>query len=694
MNWMKKFLCALAGVLLALPLTVLSASAKTFVPYLGYEYNQEEESVPAPIGYTPDRLVLGTEIGAGAFSSPTDMCFYNGELYILDAGNSRIVVTDAELNPVREIGALTYNGEELTYTGALGLFVGHDGTILIADTDNQRIIECKNDGTVVQLLGKPETSMIDEGLAYKVKKVLRDDNGVTYALVDGINDGAVTYLPDGSFGGFFASNEVEQTAEVILNYIWRQFMTEEQIRNSANASPPSFTNFDLADKGFVYTVTQSAEKVSGVRLLNFKGSNIESGADYGDLEWDRKIRGSISTTFVDIDVDDEDYLYLLDSARGRVFVYTREGSLMTVFGGLGDKLGTFTSTRAVETHGGKVYVLDDIQGSITVFTPTDYMTVMRTAQNLHDAGNYLDARQYWEQVLAINSNSTIAYYGIGLALDEAGQHAEALPYFRLAYANKGYSDAFSEVRKDFIKTNFIWLLLAAAAAIVGIVLLTRLLKRRFARANAYETSALERKYAAPLFTLFHPIDGFDSLKRRKAWSVPLAFGMLTILFLSLTASWFLTGFSFNENRVSDYNVFITLLQAYGVAIVWVIANWAVCTLIEGKGRLIDIFGVTVYSLLPFIVSLLVCVLLSNGMTLEEEAFLLFIRVLGMTWSGVLLFTGFMSIHQFSFSKTVLSFLLTVAGIAVMIFLAILFVGLMQQVVSFIQSIWSEWITMM
>ena len=143
---MKKFLCARAGVLLALPLTVLSASAKTFVPYLGYEYNQEEESVPAPIGYTPERLVLGTEIGAGAFSSPTDMCFYNGELYILDAGNSRIVVTDAELNPVREIGALTYNGEELTYTGALGLFVGHDGTILIADTDNQRIIECKNDG--------------------------------------------------------------------------------------------------------------------------------------------------------------------------------------------------------------------------------------------------------------------------------------------------------------------------------------------------------------------------------------------------------------------------------------------------------------------------------------------------------------------------------------------------------------------
>ena len=294
----------------------------------------------------------------------------------------------------------------------------------------------------------------------------------------------------------------------------------------------------------------------------------------------------------------------------------------------------------------------------------------------------------------MNSNSTIAYYGIGLALDEAGEHAEALPYFRLAYSNKGYSDAFSEVRSDFVKANFVWLLLGAAAAIVGIVVLCRVLKRKFSRANAYETSALERKYAAPLFTLFHPIDGFENLKLRKAWSLPLAFGLLTALFLALTASWFLTGFSFNQNRASDYNVFITLLQAYGIAFVWVIANWAVCTLIEGKGRLIDIFGTTVYGLLPFILSLLVCVVLSNGMTQEEDAFLYFIRVLGIVWSGVLIFTGFMSIHQFSFSKAVLSILLTLVGIAIMIFLAVLFVGLMQQVVSFIRSVWSEIVIMM
>lgn len=165
------------------------------------------------------------------------------------------------------------------------------------------------------------------------------------------------------------------------------------------------------------------------------------------------------------------------------------------------------------------------------------------------------------------------------------------------------------------------------------------------------------------------------------------------MFLALTARWFLTGFSFNTERAIDYNIFITLLQAFGIICVCAIANWAVCTLIEGKGRLIDIFCMMCYSMLPFVISQFVYVILSNVMTLEEQAFLTVIELAGIIWSGILVFVGFMSIHQFSFSKNVLSVLITVFGIAVIIFLAIMFVGLMQQVVSFIKSIWSEIVIM-
>lgn len=686
---LKKFICSALAAAALISSVGFNVSAASFVPYLGYEYNSEEESVPAPVGYEPAMMLTGAEIGSGPLTEPTDMCELNGEIYILDSGNSRIVVTDGELNLKRIIEKPVYNGETLDFTGAGGLYVCKNGDILIADTANQRIIGLDNAGSFKELLLKPETPMIASDLVYSVKKVIRDSNGVTYALVDGINDGAVTYLSDGSFGGFFAMNEVEKTAKALLNYVWRKFMTEEQIRNSASSSPSSITNFDVAEKGFIYTVTQSSSGETGVRLLNFKGSNLKDGEVYGDLEWDRKIKGSLSTAFCDVEVDSENYVFLLDASRGRVFVYSEDGDLISVFGGMGDKLGNFTSVTAIETSGDNVYVLDNARGGITVFRANDYIKTVRTAQNLLEDGKYSESKQYWEEVLKLNSNSTVAYYGIGLALDEAGQYKEALKYFKLAYSNKGYSSAFKEVRREFIKANFVLLIAAALAAIVGIILLIRFSKRRFGRRNAYEKSSLEKKYTAPLFTMFHPLDGFDSLKKKRGWSLGLSLGIFAALFLALTANWFLTGFSFNQNRASDYNVFITLLQAFGVAAVCSVANWAVCTLIEGKGRLIDIFCMIAYSLLPYILSVFVCVILSNTMTLEEQAFLTAVRLAGIIWSAVLIFAGSMSIHQFSFSKNLLSFIMTAIGVAIIIFLAILFVGLMQQVISFVKSICSE-----
>ena len=669
--------------------TAIPASAASNVPYVGYEYNTLDESVPAPVGYEPLALYRGAELSVGELKEPSDMCFYNNELYILDSGNSRIIITDRDMNFLRVIGEIMLNGEKLEYSGAEGLYVCSNGNILIADTKGSRIIECDNNGNGIRLFTRPDTSMIDEGLAYNVKKVIRDYNGVTYALVDGINEGAVTYMADGSFAGFFAGNEVEKTADVILNYIWRKFMTEEQIRNSKTAAPSSITNFDIAQKGFIYAVTQSSEGESSVRLFNFKGSNLETETEFGDLEWDRKIKNSVSTAFCDVDTDDENYVYLLDSSRCRVFVYSKDGSLITVFGGKGEQLGTHESPIALETNGDRVYVLDNVRGSVTVYAANEYVKTVKTALNLLNDGKYGESRQYWEKVLKYNSNSMLAYYGIGLALDEAGEYKESLKYFRLSYENEAYSEAFKEVRREFIKENFVLIITALMLIIAAVILLFRFLKRRFGRRNSYEHSPLERKFTAPLFTMLHPIDGYHKLKTEKRWSLAVAVGILTVLFLSLTAKWFLTGFSFNTNRALDYNVFITLLQAFLILGVTAVANWAVCTLIEGKGRLIDIFCMLTYSLLPYIFSLMIYVLLSNVMTLDEASLLEAIKIIGTVWTGILIFVGFMTIHEFSFKKTVLSVVMTVLGIAVIIFLAVLFVGLLQQVISFFKSVWSE-----
>ena len=70
-----------------------------------------------------------------------------------------------------------------------------------------------------------------------------------------------------------------------------------------------------------------------------------------------------------------------------------------------------------------------------------------------------------------------------------------------------------------------------------------------------------------------------------------------------------------------------------------------------------------------------------------------ISIIGIIWSGILVYVGFMTIHEFSFKKTALSVIMTVLGIAIIIFLAVLFVGLIQQVISFVKAVYSEAVMM-
>ena len=110
---LKRVLSLGLAVLLLCPACPAVAEAASTVPYLGYEYNSSEESVPAPVGYEPTALYLGTDIGCGALSAPADMCFYEDELYILDSGNSRIVVVNAQMELVRIIENIVADGETL-----------------------------------------------------------------------------------------------------------------------------------------------------------------------------------------------------------------------------------------------------------------------------------------------------------------------------------------------------------------------------------------------------------------------------------------------------------------------------------------------------------------------------------------------------------------------------------------------------
>lgn len=103
----------------------------------------------------------------------------------------------------------------------------------------------------------------------------------------------------------------------------------------------------------------------------------------------------------------------------------------------------------------------------------------------------------------------------------------------------------------------------------------------------------------------------------------------------------------------------------------------------------EIFQFSCYALTPYIIITIPATLLTRVVTAEEGVFITYILGFALLWSGVLLFCGNMTVHQFSPLKTVVLLVVTVAAMLLIIFVAILFASITDKLVDYIQSIYME-----
>lgn len=80
------------------------------------------------------------------------------------------------------------------------------------------------------------------------------------------------------------------------------------------------------------------------------------------------------------------------------------------------------------------------------------------------------------------------------------------------------------------------------------------------------------------------------------------------------------GFLFTSYDAVTFNSLLVFARTVGLILLWVVVNWAVASLFEGKGRLRDILTVVCYSLLPLLLIKLLALPLSHVMLLEEGTF--------------------------------------------------------------------------
>ena len=190
-------------------------------------------------------------------------------------------------------------------------------------------------------------------------------------------------------------------------------------------------------------------------------------------------------------------------------------------------------------------------------------------------------------------------------------------------------------------------------------------------------------------SITHPAEGFEDMRWKKAGSLKIAFAIVLLLFLAQIADGRLYGFQFGISYDKTFNIIPYIVKSIVLFGAWVVGNWAVCTLLDGEGTMKNICIYSAYALIPYIAQIFINVLLSHILIQDEAVFMQAIRIIGVGWSVILLFSAIKSVHQYSFGKTVFAIILTIVAMLIMLFLLVLFMSLIQQVYFFISTIYTE-----
>lgn len=189
--------------------------------------------------------------------------------------------------------------------------------------------------------------------------------------------------------------------------------------------------------------------------------------------------------------------------------------------------------------------------------------------------------------------------------------------------------------------------------------------------------------------ILHPFEGFEDLRWKKKGSMKIALVVLVLLFFQQIAYSRLYGFQYYSDYDKIFNIIPYIFRSFVLFGLWVVANWAMCTLFDGEGSMKNIFIYSAYALIPYIAGYLIGTLLSHILIKDEYIFIQAFEIIGTCWSFILVLSAIKAVHQFSFGKTVALILLTLVAMIAMLFLLILLLTLFQQVIIFVLSIYTE-----
>ncbi len=192
-----------------------------------------------------------------------------------------------------------------------------------------------------------------------------------------------------------------------------------------------------------------------------------------------------------------------------------------------------------------------------------------------------------------------------------------------------------------------------------------------------------------LYCVTHPLDGYWDLTHEKRGSYAAANTILLLTVISRVAKLRYTSFMFMDVYWEDLNIFVYIGSILFPLALWVVGNWALTTLFDGKGRLGQVYMATCYALVPYPIVQFILMPVSNVVTMEEATLVTTVSAIALVYAFILIFAAMGQIHEFSLAKNVLFTIATLFAMLVMIFILMLFFSMISQGVAYFISLTKE-----
>ena len=658
----------IAFVVSGLPAHTAFASQATSYTYT---FDQKGYWTRTQDAYLPEMTI--TNLG---LNTPEDIYIdKNNMMYIADSGNARVV--KYSINSGTMVNILTYEG----MSNPKSIFVTKKGDLYVADPSAKLVFRFDKNFNFIESFGRPESPSFAD-TKYEPLKISVDNSGNMYIVSEGVYNGVIQLGPNGDFLGYFTVNKTKLS---LVQAIQNAIFTRAQLGNLVARVPTTFSNIFIDNDNIVYTTTMGTNS-DGLKKHNTAGGNVLK-----DQDW-------VSDEMTDVWVDDQGIMYTSENS-GYINIYSSAGELIFNFGAYVfdmDVSGYFSRLPAIAVdQNGIIWTADGDKGYLQSFKPTEYAGKMYQAMGLYEKGLYQESLEKWNEVLRLNQMSVLAHNGVGKAYLHAERYEEAMEHFKVSGDRDYYSEAFWEVRNTWIQGN-----LPLIVGILVLIYLTNFLIRTFDKKRKVKKAKknLENKLlnfpilGDSLYALKiprHPFDRFYDIrvgKKGTATGATILYLLLFLVFMTYTVG---KGFIYQYTAVEDMDINAVVLGFFAIIGLFVICNYLVTSIKDGDGSFKQVYMIPAYGCIPYLLSMASITILSYFLTYNESFLLGVILYIGIIWSLISIFLGFMTVHDYTVKETIVSLIITVVFMIVAAILILVIIIMWGELWQFIKTVGKE-----